>query len=704
MQKATEKEQIQSGLSLHQKGDLEGAEKVYHQILLANPKHDEALHLLGVIRFKQARIEDARYLIEQALAIDPKYAAAEFNLALCFDELKQFDESLVHFEGAAKLGYDPAMVASCIGSVKLAQRKYAEALKHLDEALRLNPKIAKAHCNRSIVLDLLGDLQSAASAADRALALDPYALSAHISKVHILSGLDDNVAALAQIAKAEKLNLRSAKLSAEKGRVLIKEKNILGGLAEFKKAKAIDPNFQSAVFDEISAKLKICLWTSYDDDVARLVMPRPVGQVDSNPLLISYTLDNLAENMKVAQAVVIEHQSDVSLADRLTLPAIGKRTFDSKIHLGYFSADLHNHPVGQLVAGVIENHDKEKFVVHVFSQGKSTGDNFENRIVEAATHYYQTSSFNHATALSMARDKGLSIALDLNGYTGVPRLPLAHNRVAPVQVNYLGYPGTLGSPFIDYMIADKVVIPPEYYSSCTEKIVQLPNCFLPNDRSRSIERTRFQRSELDLPADGIIFCSFNNTIKYNPPMFSVWMNIMRRIPLSVLWLSGTDLVTQENLKREATSRGIDSQRLIFSKFAPREEYFDRISVADLFLDSFPYNAHTTAADALWSGVPLLTMTGEIFASRVAASALHAVGLPELITSTPSDYEEKAVKLASDPAVLFEMKKHLQKNRLASPLFDIVTYTRNLEKAFIAMDAGYKMGRQPEHIKIEADRN
>jgi predicted O-linked N-acetylglucosamine transferase (SPINDLY family) len=699
MQSTSEKELFQRGLSQHQKGDLAAAEKTYEQILSLNPSHEEALHLLGLIRFGQNEFDDAIRLIKQALVVDPKFSAAEYNLALVYEEMKELDEALAHFERAGEIGYDPATIQFCIGGIRMAQLKYSKALAHFDEAIRLDPKYANAHFNRSIALDLLGDLDSALSAANRALAIDQKCLGAYISKARILVGLDDPEAALSQITKAELLNLSSIRMLAEKGRILASLKDIPGALAAFKSARLIDPNYKETIFDEISARLKICLWDNFEEDVATLVKTNPTGQAVGKPMMLSWTLDSLCENRRAAEAVFKEYESNLELEKQPALPAIKKTHSGSPVHIGYFSSDMQNHPVGQLIAGVIENHDKEKFIVHVFSQGKSTGDGFENRIINAASHYRQTTSLKGSDALDHARQKYLSVAIDLNGYTGSPSLSLSHNRVAPIQVNYLGYPGTMATPFIDYIIADRVVIPPEYYSSYSEKVVHLPNCFLPNDRSRVIEKRKFERAELGLPQNGIVFCSFNNAAKYNPTTFSRWMNILRRTEGSVLWFSRVDGILQENILREAQARGIQSERIIFLKFAPRDEYFDRISVADLFLDSFPYNAHTTAADALWSGIPLLTMTGEIFASRVAASALHAVGLSELITSTPNEYEEKAVKLAHDHEALANMKKHLIGNRQVAPLFDIVKYTRDLEQAFLEMVVRHEAGLPPEHITL-----
>jgi protein O-GlcNAc transferase len=699
MQSTTEKELFQRGLSQHQKGDLAAAEKTYEQILGLNPSHEEALHLLGLIRFGQNRFDDAIRLIKQALVVDPKFAAAEYNLALVYEEMKDLDGALAHFEHAGKIGYDRATIQFCIGGIRMAQLKYSKALSHFDEAIRLDPKFVNAHFNRSIALDLLGDLDSALSAANRALAIDHKCLGAYISKAHILVGLNDSEAALSQITKAELLNLSSIRLLAEKGRILARLKDIPGALAAFKSARLIDPNYKEIIFDEISARLRICLWHSFEEDVAILIKTNPIGQAVGKPLLLSWTLDSLSENQRAAEAVFKEYESNLELDERPALPAIQKSRTGSAVHIGYFSSDMQNHPVGQLIAGVIENHDKEKFIVHVFSQGQSTGDGFENRIINAASHYRQTTSLKGNDALDHARQKCLSVAIDLNGYTGSPSLSLSHNRVAPVQVNYLGYPGTMATPFIDYIIADQVVIPPQYFPSYSEKIVHMPNCFLPNDRSRIIDKRNFERNELGLPTDGIVFCCFNTSTKHNPATFSRWMNILRRTENSVLWLSGNEKIMQENILREALARGVHSDRIIFSKYAPRDEYFDRISVADLFLDSFPYNAHTTAADALWSGIPLLTMTGEIFASRVAASALHAVGLSELVTSTPDEYEEKAVKLAHDHEALANLKKHLTVHRQVAPLFDIVRYTRDLEQAYLEMIMRHEAGLPPEHITL-----
>jgi predicted O-linked N-acetylglucosamine transferase (SPINDLY family) len=299
----------------------------------------------------------------------------------------------------------------------------------------------------------------------------------------------------------------------------------------------------------------------------------------------------------------------------------------------------------------------------------------------------------------LARRLGIDIAVDLNGFTTHSRTNIFALRAAPIQVNYLGYIGTMGADYIDYLIADAIVIPADHRQDYAEKVVYLPDCFQPNDTKRPISDRLFTRAELGLPADAFVFCCFNNTYKITPEVFDGWMAILDRVPGSVLWLLETSALAMANLRREAAQRGIAEERLVFAKRTSLPEYLARLRVADLFLDTLPYNAGTTASDALWAGLPVLTQLGETFVGRMAASLLQAIGLPELITTTGQAYRDLAVELATHPEKLQEIRRKLAANRLATPLFDTGRYVRHLEAAYEAMYTRHQTGLPPDHIHV-----
>ena len=334
------------------------------------------------------------------------------------------------------------------------------------------------------------------------------------------------------------------------------------------------------------------------------------------------------------------------------------------------------------------------------SLGPDDSSDIRRRLTNSVEHFIDATAFSDEQIASVVRSSEVDILVDLMGFTGAARTGVLCRRPAPVQVNYLGYAGTMGAPYIDYILADRVIIPEEKRTCYSEKVVYLPNSYMANDSRREISERPQRRSEHGLPETGFVFCSFNNSYKITPEIFDVWMRLLREIDGSVLWLSETNETAARNLGRQAQSLGIDPARLIFAPRLPlNEDHLARLKLADLFLDTLPYNAHTTAVDALWAGVPLLTRPGETFAGRVAASLLNAVGLPELITTSPEDYERTAIDLANEPAKLKAIREKLTRNRLSMPLFNTELFTRHIEAAYTAIHQRHRAGLAPDHIVV-----
>jgi predicted O-linked N-acetylglucosamine transferase (SPINDLY family) len=382
-----------------------------------------------------------------------------------------------------------------------------------------------------------------------------------------------------------------------------------------------------------------------------------------------------------------------------SLGQIDKQPRHSKIRLGYYSADFHNHATAYLMAELFERHDKEKFELIAFSFGPETKDEMQVRVSQAFDHFINVASLSDIEVALLSRELGVDIAIDLKGVTQDARLGIFSFRAAPVQVSYLGYPGTLGADYIDYLIADKTLIPLQSQQYYSEKIVYLPNSYQVNDRQRVIAPTQFTKQELGLPQDAFVFCCFNNNFKITPDVFDSWVGILKAVDESVLWLFQDNPTAAMNLQKEAALRGLDPARLVFATRMDLPEHLARHKAADLFLDTLPYNAHTTASDALWAGLPVLTCMGESFASRVAASLLNAIGLPELVTETRADYEALAIKLAKNPAQLKEIKEKLGRNRLTTPLFDTALFTKNIEAAYSQMFERYQADLPPDHLEL-----
>jgi predicted O-linked N-acetylglucosamine transferase (SPINDLY family) len=382
------------------------------------------------------------------------------------------------------------------------------------------------------------------------------------------------------------------------------------------------------------------------------------------------------------------------------VPPIPKREPRDRLRVGYFSGDFREHPVAVLMAQVLEAHDRSKIEVTAFSYGPPVQDAMRKRLASAFDRFEDIRGRSDQDVAQLARRLEIDVAVDLAGYTGGSPSGVFARRAAPIQINYLGYPGTMGAEYMDYLIGDRTVIPPEQRVHYDEKIIYLPHSYLPHDSTRVIAEPGRTRAEWGLPAKGFVFCSFNSSYKIMPDVFDGWMRILGRVPGSVLWLSRHNPVVTGNLQREAARRSIDEKRLIFADRVPSmADHLARHRAADLFLDTLPYNAHTTAIDALWAGLPVLTRVGESFAGRVAASLLQSIGLPELITTAPEQYEELAVQLAENPQRLLQVRQRLENNRLTTPLFDTRSFTRDLERAYRAAYDRYQAGLPPEHIDL-----
>ena len=369
--------------------------------------------------------------------------------------------------------------------------------------------------------------------------------------------------------------------------------------------------------------------------------------------------------------------------------------------MAYLSADFFNHATAFLMAELFELHDRERFDIIGICYGRSPDDEMRRRVSQSFDQFLEVADKSDQEIADLIHGLGIDIAVDLKGHTTDARLGILAYRPAPVQVHYLGYPGTTGAAFMDYLIADPLLIPPDHQPYYTEKIAYLPDCYQVNDSQRRISDRTFTRTELGLPETGFVFCSFNNNFKITPDLFDTWMKLLKRVEGSVLWLLQDNETAAENLRKEAVARGIEANRLVFAKRMPLADHLARHRCADLFLDTWYYNAHTTTSDALWAGLPLVTKIGDTFAGRVAASLLTAMALPDLITDTPQAYESLAYELATAPAKLQSFRARLAKSKQTAPLFDTLRFTRHLEDAYEQILSRSRQGLEPDHIFVPA---
>jgi predicted O-linked N-acetylglucosamine transferase (SPINDLY family) len=697
-------------------GDLEAAIAAYSRVIDLDPGHAVAHYKRGNMYKDRTELEKAIANYDQAILLEPTFAHAFCNRGVVLDRLERLGDALLSYDQA--LSIDPADAVSHHNRAMVLQKldRPEEALASFDRAIAINPGYAEAYCNRGTLLQDLKQWDLALASYDRSIEIHPGLALAYFNRGTLLQARKSSVQSLADYNKAIELDPRGADAYCNRGLLLRELKRPAEGLASIDRAIELAPDSVSAHFSRaealMAAKQFEAAITSYDRAFAlKRTHPFLMGSRRFAKMILCDWHDIAAEIQELSASLegnllvtppfhFAAFVDDAGLQQRAaqiwtnkvcppdpSLPSSawpGKR---AKIHLGYFSADFREHPVSLLMAELFERHDRSKFEVTGFYFGPETQDPLRMRLERSFDQFLDVRDLSDTEVSSLARKLQVDVAIDLGGHTAEARTHIFALRAAPVQVNYLGYPGTMGAPYIDYLIADPTVIPPSLSRHYTEKIVHLPDCFLPNDSTREIAASPHAREQCGIPTGAFIFCCFNNSYKITPPVFDAWMRILGRAPDTILWLSQHHPTATNNLRREASQRGIDPARLVFAHREPSQpEYLARLRLGDLFLDTLPYNAHTTAIDALWAGLPVLTRVGEGFAGRVAASLLNAIGLPELITSTVENYQDLAVDLARNPARLTALRRRLADNRLAAPLFDTVLFTQHLESAYRQMHA------------------
>ncbi len=568
-----------------------------------------------------------------------------------------------------------ALFEQGVAALKMGQ--YGPAAEILTRVVARVPHFAPGHNVLGLALAGLGRHAQALTSYDAAERADPSSASPYINRAILLRNLGQFDAALANLDKAAALEPDDPNCHGNRGSLLTEMGQPTAAVASFDRALALNPAHPYARGIRLINKAYICDWTAIDEELAELRERLLRGEPAAPPWPVLVLTDSPELQRKVAEAwAAAEFPANSALGP------IAKYPGHERIRLGYYSADFHRHATGHLIAGLLELHDRSKVEVIAFSFGPDTGDEMQRRLMAGCDRFIDVRDRSDREIAALSRELQIDIAIDLKGLTVNNRMGIFAYRAAPVQVNYLGYPCTMGAPYIDYIIADKTVISDPAF--CVERVVALPDCYQVNDAQRKVADRRFTRAELGLPETGFVFCCFNNNFKIMPRMFDVWMRILRAVDGSVLWLIEDSAAAAANLRKEAARRGVDAARLVFAARVPQEDHLARHAAADLFLDTLPYNAHTTGSDALWSGLPLLTCPGESFASRVAASQLQTMGLPELIASTVTDYEALAISLAKDRERLDGIKRKLMLKRKAMPLFDIEQFARNIEAAYAQM--------------------
>lgn len=658
-----------------QQGQSQRAQAILLELHRVLPAHPDILFLLGAATSMLGQRAQAVLLYDQLLRLVPEFVPALNAKGLDLAALGKPVEALAAFDQALTVA--PEFVEAAVNKAALLNTlgRYTEAL-----ALLL-PNQAIAHpplqINLGVAYFSLGDYAQAEQCAHSVL--QQYANEA--SALALLGAVclkkKQLPQALAYCQKAAALNPQDASVRNNIAAILSEQGLFAEAAVAYEQTLQVDKAYPFARGALLHTRMKAVLWDGLDELLAEIRQGIRAGRQESDPFALLATNINAAEQKQCAETYAANRYPAVVANNSVS----GKRSANDKIRIAYLSADFFNHATAYLMAELFELHDRERFEIIGFCYGRSPDDEMRQRVVKAFDQFFEVADLSDQVIAEQIRSLNIDIAVDLKGHTTDTRLGIFAHRPAPIQVHYLGYPGTTGTPFIDYLIADPVLIPPAQQAFYSEQIAYLPGCYQVNDRTRRISDRVFTRTELGLPETSFVFCSFNNNFKITPDVFDVWMRLLERIPGSVLWLFQDNQIAADNLRKEAKKRGVNSERLVFAERMPLPEHLARHRCADLFLDTWYCNAHTTASDALWAGLPLVTMLGETFAGRVAASLLNAINLSDLVTETPQAYEDLAFELATNPERLAAIKAKLVAEKATSPLFDTQSFARNIEALY-----------------------
>jgi predicted O-linked N-acetylglucosamine transferase (SPINDLY family) len=652
---------LQNAQRMHKAGNFAEAVRLYAEVLRLNPRQFEALYALGFLRYQGAQYGEAERLMSQAVKINPGMAEAYYIQGCCLHRLGRIEDALAAFNRAVE--NKPLFVEALInrGAALMALNRHNEALKDFRNVIAVNPTIAGVWSNCGGILQNLNRHEEALAYFDRALAINP-----------------DLTEALAN-----------------RGAALLALKRYGDAAGNYEKLLSVHPELPDVHGHLILCRLQCCDWRSLTQDRADIAACLNAGKRAIQPLVNARLSVSPADQLQCARIFASNWPASPNPLWR------GEPYHHDKIRVAYICANFYDHATSWLAAGLFEHHDKTRFETIAVSLVADDGSGMRARTRAAFGAFIDAERKTDAEIAGFLRQMEVDIAVDLMGFASGCRPGILALRPAPVQVSYLGHPGTMGASYVDYIIADRIVIPHEHRDFYTEKMAILPDTYQCNDSKRRIAEKTPSRAEAGLPAQGLVFCCFNDTSKITPEIFEVWMRLLKDVNGSVLWLLENNPEATRNLRREAEARGVDGGRLIFAPHMKLTEHLARHRLADLFLDTLPYGAHTTASDSLWAGVPVLTCMGTSFAGHVAASLLHAAGMPELITNSLEDYAALALKLARDQTGLAAIRTKLARNRDTYPLFDTARFTRNLERAYEIMWDRSQRGLPPDGFAIES---
>lgn len=719
---------LKTAVSLQRLGRVAEALAVADRFLDARPEHAMAWNFRGNLQLGLGRTAEALASYERALALRADYPEARHNRGVALIETARYAEAEPEFRRLLLLKPGSAGAQHALGICLAFQGKHSEALEAFDQAVAAGSSDAAVYKARARALQNLKRPEEALASYDRALVLGEDA-ECLAGRGMVLLSLQRDVDALSNFARALSFSRGDPNAWLGQAIALVRLDRPEEAIASFDQALHLRPGERDGLYNRANAfallkryeeaardcesllqldpeypyalglllhcRLYACDWRDFSHLRRKAEEAVKSGRRAIHPFLHLAISDSPQSNLRAAEIFAAELYPDAP--ERLWR---GEPYRHDRIRIAYLSADFCRHATAFLMVGVFEQHDRAKFETIAISYGPDDGSDMRARLESAFDSFLDLRTLSDREIAQKLRKLEIDIAVDLKGYTGGARPGILAARPAPIQLHYLGYPGSLGADYVDYLVGDEIIIAAGERNNFREQIVCLPGCYQCNDLTRSAPSSAPSRSLNGLPEAGFVFCCFNSSFKINPDIFDIWMRLLKAIPGSVLWLLASNAVSAANLRQEARNRGVAPERLVFGGLVPRDEHLARLKLADLALDTFPYGAHTTASDAVRAGVPLLTIRGESFAARVAASILTSACLPGMIASSHADYEIRAVALARDAAALSAIREKLQANRRASVLFDTVLFTRHLESAYMTMYERANRGFPPAGFAVE----
>ena len=626
--------------------------------------------------------------------IKPNYEIFNIYAVILF-ELNKYDEAIKYWKKTTELNPQYHFGYNNLGNVFLKKKNFKEALDCYDKAIKVKPDYYEAHYNKGHVFTEIKDFKNAVKSFDKVIEIkDDYipALKAR-NKFHIKENKLSK--ALNLLEKLIIYEPDNDNLYVQKAEVLLEMKKYEEAIEYYEMAYKMNPTNQLLIGNIIDVKMRICDWKNFNHEIKRL----EDNILNKKKTIQPFTATTLFDSPKLLFEVSKIYQPNFKRDENIV--SKNHHVDKKKIKLGFYSADFRTHAMGELMVQMLESHNKLLFELHGFYFGPPLNekDLLQKRIIKCFDSFHKINEFNDEDVLNLSKKIQIDIAIDCMCHTGKSRFQLFVKKIAPIQINFLGYPGTSGSEFVDYIVADKVIIPEQNQKYFTEKIIYLPDTYQANEDKKKISEKNFVRKDFGLPDDKFVFCSFNQNRKINPKVFGLWMSILLKAKDSVLWIMKDSEISKNNLKDFAVKSGIDVNRLIFTDIVPLGEHLKRLQLADLVLDTFPYNAHTTCSDALRVNLPIITLKGESFASRVAASLLNSINMSELVTESTEDYENLALKIFSDNDYFENIKSKLKENKILSNLFNSAVYTKNIEKAYTIAYQNFIKGQSPKNIEL-----